>query len=293
MTRPRAAVVGVVAAGVLTAALAAPTPAAPDVGAHGGPGVSIQFQTFGPSRLDVLPGEAVTWTNVSDRRHTVDADNGTFSSGDLYGGATFTQLFPTVGAYPYHCTVHPDMVGEIDVRRVTLGPLPTAPVVAGTRVEFDGRTADPDMPVAVQRIDNSGPETVATAKPAADGTWRTEAAVTQTGDYQASTSTGVSESRRLIVSDRKVLVRATRTGVAVTVVPSVPYARIALQQYLREHFGWWPQARTSLDYVSEATFRVRPPARVRVVLLDKDEWTPLAVSQVVVVRPPRTRYRPG
>jgi hypothetical protein len=91
----------------------------------------------------------------------------------------------------------------------------------------------------------------------------------------------VSGTRHLTVSDRKVLVRATRSGIAVAVIPALPYARIALQQDLRERFGWWTTALSRLDYVSRASFRVARPARVRVVLVDKDGWTALATSPVL------------
>jgi hypothetical protein len=70
----------------------------------------------------------------------------------------------------------------------------------------------------------------------------------------------------------------------VTVTPSSPYARILVETYLRERFGWWPVSNAHLDYVSEADVRVRRPARVRVVLVDKDGWTPIATSRVVVLR---------
>ena len=40
------------------------------------------------------------------------------------------------------------------------------------------------------------------------------------------------------------------------------------------------------DYVSQADVRIKGPARVRIVLVDKDGWTPLATSPVVVVPRP-------
>jgi plastocyanin len=243
--------------------------------------VSAQFAAFGPSPVDLLPGETVEWTNVSERRHTVNADDDSFASGDLFSGDKFAHEFDEVGAYPYHCTIHEGMVGEVDVRRVTLGPLPIAPVPAGDKVEFDGRTANPGEPVRIERAQGAGFATVATATPAADGSWSTMVPAAVTGDYRAATSGGASESRRLLVSDRKILVRATRRGIAVTVTPSLPYARVVLQQELLERFGWWPVTRTRLDYVSKATFDVMRPARVRVALLDTDGWTPLVTSQAL------------
>jgi plastocyanin len=264
-------------AGVLAAAALA----FPNAAGAATVGVNAQFSQFGPAQIDLLPGETVEWTNVSERRHTVNADDGSFASGDLFGGDKFAREFDEVGAYPYHCTVHDGMTGEVDVRRVTLGPLPVAPVPFGERVEFAGRTADPAEPVRIERVTGGSFETIATAAAAADGSWSTMVAAPATGDYRAATAAGVSESRRLLVSDRKIIVRATKQGIAVSVTPALPYGRIVLQQDLLERFGWWPVMRARLDYVSKATFIVMRPARVRVALLDKDGWTPLVTSQVV------------
>ena len=84
---------------------------------------------------------------------------------------------------------------------------------------------------------------------------------------------------------RRVRIRATRSGVSFTITPSAPYSRVLVEVYLRERFGWWPVASGRADYVSEGEVRIRRPARVRVVLVDKDGWTPVATSPVVVLRP--------
>jgi plastocyanin len=255
--------------------------------------VNVLFQAFSPTPLDVLPGETVDWSNVSDRRHTVTADNGSFDSGDLEGGQHFSQTFTSVGAYAYHCTVHAGMTGEVDVRRVTLAALPPAAVPAGKSVEFEGRTADPALPVTIERNTSSGFRPAGTATPAADGTWRTTLMAQQTGDYRAAVGADTSQTRRLLVSNRKVRIRATRHGVAVSVTPAVPYARITLDVYRRDRFGWWPAVRTRLDYVSSASFRVKRPARVRAALVARDGWTPLATSRTLTLgHPPRMRMTP-
>jgi plastocyanin len=245
--------------------------------------VNVEFQAFGPSQLDLLPGETVEWDNVSERTHTVTSDDGIFDSGDLDPGVKFAVAFPDAGIFAYHCTKHAGMIGEIDVRPVILGPLPTAAIPAGDQVEFEGRTSDPTQPVRIERSTGGDFQTIARAQAAPDGTWQTSIAAQSTGDYRAEVDSGVSGTRHLIVSDRKVLVRATPRGIAVTVTPALPYARIVLQQDLRERFGWWTTARARLDYISSATFRVARPARVRVVLVDKDGWTALATSQVLTL----------
>jgi plastocyanin len=245
--------------------------------------VNVEFQAFGPSQLDVLPGETVEWDNVSERTHTVTSDDGIFDSADLDPGVKFAVAFPDAGIFPYHCTKHAGMIGEIDVRPVILGPLPTAAIPAGDQVEFEGRTSDPAQPVRIERSTGGDFQTIARAQAAPDGTWKTSIAAQSTGDYRAAVDSGVSGTRHLIVSDRKVLVRATPRGIAATVTPALPYARIVLQQDLRERFGWWTTARARLDYVSSATFRVARPARVRVVLVDRDGWTALATSPVLTL----------
>src|SRR6476661_5457830 len=103
---------------VLAAAGALALFSAPGSAATAPEQVDIQFQNFGPNVLDVLPGETVQWQNVSERTHTVTADDATFDSGDLDPGASFAREFDSVGVFAYHCTKHAGMVGEVDVRPV-------------------------------------------------------------------------------------------------------------------------------------------------------------------------------
>ena len=269
----RGAVAGAVAA---TLALA-PTTAF-------GAAVDVQFQAFAPSELDVLPGETVEWQNISSRAHTVTADDDSFDSGDVQAGDRFELTFDTVGSHGYHCRLHPGMVGEVDVRRVTMGTLPPGLVESGERVTVDGRTADPSVPVEIERSTGGGFETVATITPNADGTWQGEVPAEETAEYRARTGTEVSDVRRLLVSDRRVIVRARRGRVSVRVVPPNPYGRVMLELRLRERFGWWPQTFKRLDYLSRASFRVNRRVRARVSLVDRDGWTRLAISPVVRVR---------
>lgn len=275
---------------VLVLAVTAPAGARPA-------GVSIQFQAFAPSGTEILPGETVTWSNVSERTHTVTADDGTFDSGELLGGSTFARTYPAVGSFAYHCTIHPTMTGTVDVRRVILDPFPPAAIPAGEGVDLTGRTADPGAPVAIERDTGAGFHPVALADPAPDGSWRARVPALSTSDYRATVGAGSvtssSATRRLLVSDRKVLIRPTRAGVEVTVTPSFPHAVVVLQLKLRDRFGWWPQVRVALDYLSRADFRVAGSALARVVLVDSDGWTPVATSASVRVRPAAVRRPPA
>src|SRR5690348_15274136 len=247
--------------------------------------VNVQFSAYGPSQLDVLPGTSVVWSNVSARTHTVTAYDGTFDSGHLDPGRRFAVTFARPGSFQYHCTIHPSIAGEIDVRRVILDTLPTAAVPLGSTVDFSGMTADAGRPIRIERqVSGSRFTTVARTTATPRGTWRIGVRATTTGDYRAVSGADRSETRRLIVGVRTVRVHATRHGVSVEVTPSAPYAPILVEVYRRNRFGWWPVQHRRLDYVSEADVRVPRGVRVRVVLVDRDGWTPIATSRAVMLR---------
>jgi len=247
--------------------------------------VFVQFSAYGPSQLDVLPGQTVLWSNVSSRTHTVTSDTGLFDSDDIRPDQSFTFTFNRPGTYQYHCTIHSSITGEVDVRRVILDALPTAAVPVGDAVEFAGRTANPTRPIDIERSqDGKHFATIGRARPHRDGSWSTSIEVQVTGDYRATSGGSVSGTRRLLVGIRRVHVQPTRTGISVSVTPSLPYAPILVETYRRERFGWWPLRRMELDYVSEAELHLRGPVRVRVVLVDQDGWTPIATSAPVTLR---------
>jgi plastocyanin len=59
----------------------------------------------------------VTWTNLDSMApHTVTADDGSWGSGTLGQGATYSHVFTSPGTYTYHCAVHPYMTGTVVVR---------------------------------------------------------------------------------------------------------------------------------------------------------------------------------
>jgi plastocyanin len=271
--------------GALAVALLAAVPAGADT-----IDVHVQFQAFEPAQIDALPRDTVRWSNISERTHTVTADAGAFASADLLAATQFAWgVASATGRYAYHCTIHFGMVGAIDVRRVTLGSVPVAPVPAGTPIHLSGRTSEPGQAVTIERDAGSGFRPIAHAAPAPDGRWATDTKAEATADYRAVIGPDASESRHLLVIDRHVNVTRTRHGLHVTVVPADPYAQLLLERRSRERFGWFPARRTRLDYLSRADFTVaRRPAKVRVKLVDVDGWTALATSSVVrLARAPR------
>lgn len=94
----------------------AATPAAAAGGAAQAMAVTIKDFAFGPPSLDVAVGTTVTWTNQDSTAHTVDGDQGEFSSGHLEPGKSFSQTFGKAGTFAYHCDIHPSMKATIVVR---------------------------------------------------------------------------------------------------------------------------------------------------------------------------------
>jgi plastocyanin len=68
-----------------------------------------------PADTPIGKGDTVVWTNKMRMTHTVTADNGGFDSGDLRPNQSFSHTFQGVGAFGYHCEIHPNMTGTITV----------------------------------------------------------------------------------------------------------------------------------------------------------------------------------
>jgi plastocyanin len=92
---------------------ATPEAANPSAGAMA---VTIKGFAFDPAQLEVPVGTTVTWTNQDSASHTVTADDGSFDSGQLAQGATFSQTFAKAGTYTYHCANHPNMTATVVVK---------------------------------------------------------------------------------------------------------------------------------------------------------------------------------
>ena len=61
---------------------------------------------FDPDVLEVPAGATVTWVNAGRNPHTVTADDGSFDSGEVPPGRTFTRTFDEPTTLAYHCRYH-------------------------------------------------------------------------------------------------------------------------------------------------------------------------------------------
>jgi plastocyanin len=77
----------------------------------------IRAMKFTQDRIEVVAGTTVRWTNNDQLQHTVTANDGSFDSGLINPGGTWTHTFTQSGEYAFHCTPHPFMKGVIVVRQ--------------------------------------------------------------------------------------------------------------------------------------------------------------------------------
>ena len=80
-------------------------------------------QFYVPETITIMKGEKVKWTNEDNSIHTVTSGlpgelnlGSDFDSNFLATGETFEHLFPSQGLFNYFCTLHPDMVGKVEVK---------------------------------------------------------------------------------------------------------------------------------------------------------------------------------
>ena len=98
------------------ATAAAGSPTAAGTTAAQATSVTIKDFQFTPATVTIKVGGAVTWTNDGPSTHDVTADDGSFKSGSLATGKTYTRTFDTAGTFDYHCGIHPTMKAQVVVQ---------------------------------------------------------------------------------------------------------------------------------------------------------------------------------
>src|SRR5919112_6775701 len=105
---------------VISLLMFVPTATAQDAGVQTVPiqnawSVNIGDNFFDPPQSAVEPGSTITWTNKGNEPHTVTADDGSFDSGVLNPGDSYTVAFDGQGTVTYFCAIHPEMRGSVTV----------------------------------------------------------------------------------------------------------------------------------------------------------------------------------
>lgn len=102
-----------------------PSPTPSPTPTPGGPSSSVAIpdgaaslgnSAYTPDDLNIAVGTTVTWMNTDSISHTSTSDVSGWNSGVVAPGGQFSFAFQTAGTFPYHCTIHPGMVGTVVVR---------------------------------------------------------------------------------------------------------------------------------------------------------------------------------
>ena len=78
--------------------------------------IDIQGYAFSPSSITINVGDTIVWTNYDSASHTVTSNDGTFDSGSISNGDTFSFTFTSAGTFNYYCAPHPNMTGSVTVQ---------------------------------------------------------------------------------------------------------------------------------------------------------------------------------
>jgi len=78
--------------------------------------VKIDNFVFGPPTITVPVRATVTWTNSDDIPHTALSTAAVFKSKVMDTDEKFSYTFTKAGTYPYYCSIHPKMTGQVVVK---------------------------------------------------------------------------------------------------------------------------------------------------------------------------------
>jgi plastocyanin len=71
-------------------------------------------QSFSPNPATLPANQMVIWHNVDHVTHHVVFNDGSVDTGDLAPGASSAPMTIGVAGGPYHCSIHPVMVGSVN-----------------------------------------------------------------------------------------------------------------------------------------------------------------------------------
>jgi plastocyanin len=233
--------------------------ASPAMALGAAPPIAMRNKLFAPGATTTLVGDTVTWRNDDTVAHDVAAYDGSFDSGRLEPGAGTQHVFTAQGLVNYHCTLHPLMIARLKVLGIALQV--GAAAAPGRPATLTGRAPAGTGTVTFERrLPDGSFAAVASAQPAADGTFAGGVASDVPTHVRARAGDLSSDELRLAVSPRLEL-SARRAGSRITLTvrsrPAQPGAHVVLQRYRRERFDFRTVARGKLGDDSTATFRIR------------------------------------
>ena len=83
--------------------------------------VTMKNAAFSPASLTIAAGSTVTWTNDDNVIHTVRATDGSFDSGDIAVGASYSKTFSATGTINYNDMHNTSMTGVLIISGSPVG----------------------------------------------------------------------------------------------------------------------------------------------------------------------------
>jgi plastocyanin len=274
----------------LLAAAALPAPAAAE-----SVSVSMPGKYFEPARLTTVAGDAITFRNADLVTHNVRIAGGLFESGSLGRLGSWTQAVDTPGEYPFICTLHAFMSGNLSVVAATVSASPDG-VLAGQPLTLSGRTRAGTGSLGLERAGADGAWAAVgdAITPAADGTYAVKTPAVAGASYRVMTPVGPSRTvTPEVTASIDVHVALRRARLSVHAMPAPAGMVATLQLYDRWHYRWRPRKSAKLDAHGGATFRLSRRARTYArVVLRRGKGPALVASRVLRTSDGRTAPDP-
>ena len=260
--------------------------------------IAMPGKFFEPPRATMVAGDTVLFRNNDLVTHAVLISP--FGSGPLTRFTSWSQQIDQPAGYPFLCTLHAFMTGNLDVVAATLAAAPDG-VLAGEPLTLSGRTRAGTAHIGIEHSLSGAAWSAVGAgvAPAPDGTFATTVPAEEGASYRVTTPAGPSPAVTPRITARvNVHLDVRRNGrhaiVHVHTMPSVTGFTATLELYSRWHFRWRPRRHTRLSRHGYAAFRLPAKTRglARVVLRRTRRGPALADSGVVTsVRQIRARPR--
>ena len=229
--------------------------------------ITMPGKFFEPARATAVSGDRVSFRNNDFVTHDVRIGGGVFDSGPIGRFTSWAQAVEQPGEYPFVCTLHAFMSGNLSVVAATLAAAPDG-ALAGEPLTLSGRAAAGTARVGVERSapDGSWVPVGAGATPAPDGTYTATTPAVEGASYRVVTAAGTSAPVTPRVTARVELHVALERGkrhlmLHAHAMPAPAGMVATLELYARWHYRWRARRTVKLDAHGGAMFRI--PASTR------------------------------
>ena len=250
--------------------------------------ISMPGKFFDPARSTVVAGDVVTWKNADFVTHDVRVAAGLYDSGPILRSGSWTQAFDRAGEYPFVCTLHAFMSGNLSVVAATI-EAPQGPVLAGGPLRLSGRAPAGTPALTVERSVAGGAWAPAgdPVAPGPDGGYAVSTPAVAGASYRVRGPAGASPALTPAVTARiDVHVALHGRHLEVHAMPAPKGLKATFELYRRWRFRWAEQRTRKLDADGMAHFRLPrgPNTYARVTLRARSGGPVLVASRVLRTR---------